>query len=116
MTTPPQAIPPVLADALARLWTKFLPEIERRLAVLEDAAQALREGSLSAELRAAAHADAHKLAGSLGTFGLQRGTELARRAELLLAEEIPEGNGENGAAEHLTAWTGELRMLLASQK
>lgn len=70
---------------MARLWIKFLPEIERRVASLETAVQALSERSLTAELQATAHADAHKLAGSLGTFGMHRGTELARTVELMLA-------------------------------
>ncbi len=71
---------------MARLWAKFLPEIERRVASLEAAAGAMQDGSLTAEQQAVAHADAHKLAGSLGTFGLQRGTELAREGELMLAD------------------------------
>ena len=37
--------------------------------------------------REAAHAAAHKLAGTLGTFNLARGTELAREFELLFSAE-----------------------------
>jgi HPt (histidine-containing phosphotransfer) domain-containing protein len=78
--------PPGMAAALDRLWAKFLPEIEQRIAVLESAAEALTAGLLTETEREAAHAAAHKLAGSLGTFGMQRGTELARAAEDMLAE------------------------------
>lgn len=88
MTGELKTAPPSMADAMARLWTKFLPEIERRVASLEAAAQALREGRLTVDEQATAHADAHKLAGSLGTFGLHKGTEMARNAELMLAGAI----------------------------
>jgi HPt (histidine-containing phosphotransfer) domain-containing protein len=70
-----------MADALARLWTKFLPDILERVRVLESAGAALSAGTLGAEERAAAAAAAHKLAGVLGTFGLAEGTALAREAE-----------------------------------
>jgi HPt (histidine-containing phosphotransfer) domain-containing protein len=73
-----------MAEALARLWTRFLPEIEQRVSIIEAAAKALTAGSLEEPQREAAHAAAHKLAGTLGTFGLHRGTEIAREAELLL--------------------------------
>jgi len=80
---------PAMADALARLWKKFLPDIEGRVDLLEAAAGALAAGSLSDELREKAHAAAHKLAGTLGTFGLHRGTELARQCENFLAGPHP---------------------------
>jgi HPt (histidine-containing phosphotransfer) domain-containing protein len=102
---------PGMAEALARLWTKFLPEITQRVAVLEAAAQALSAGLLSAEQRSAAHAAAHKLAGTLGTFGLHQGTDLARKAEALLAEEIPQGD-----AVQLEDYARELRALLDSRQ
>ena len=47
--------------------------------------QAISAGTLDHALRASAERDAHKLAGSLGTFGLQRGTELARELETTFA-------------------------------
>lgn len=110
MTGESKTAPPAMADAMMRLWAKFLPEIERRVASLEAAAQALRDGSLTPELQASAHADAHKLAGSLGTFGLQQGTELARKAELMLAAPV--------TANELTSLesiVNELSVLIASR-
>jgi HPt (histidine-containing phosphotransfer) domain-containing protein len=98
-------------QALARLWVKFLPQIEERVAVLEAAARALAAGSLSVEQREAAHAAAHKLAGSLGTFGLLRGTELAREAELLLADEV-----QQEPAAQLARSVSELRLVLENRK
>jgi HPt (histidine-containing phosphotransfer) domain-containing protein len=103
-------MPAAMAAAMARLWTKFLPEIEQRVAVLDDAARALEAGTLSEEQRAAAHAAAHKLAGSLGTFGMQRGTELARLAEDLLAA-MPAVT----AGATLASWANELRAMVAAR-
>lgn len=74
---------------LDQLWVKFLPQLLERVTVIEQAAAALEHGNLSADLRAAAHSAAHKLAGSLGTFGVQTGTNLAREAESLLAGDSP---------------------------
>jgi HPt (histidine-containing phosphotransfer) domain-containing protein len=104
------ATPPTMAEALARLWTKFLPDIEQRVAILEVAAQALAAGSLSNEQRESAHAAAHKLAGTLGTFGLHRGTDLARQAELGFTQE------EAASAADLSSWITELRTLIGHRK
>jgi HPt (histidine-containing phosphotransfer) domain-containing protein len=95
-----------MAAALDRMWAKFLPEIDARIAMLEEAAAA---NPLSAEQQATAHTAAHKLAGSLGMFGLQRGTELARQAELALAEDPATTQAE------LAAWVAELRALILSR-
>lgn len=85
---------------MSRLWAKFLPEMELRVGLIDEAAAALRQGVLTEEQRAAAHAAAHKLAGSLGLFGMMRGTEIARELEHLLetvdadAASVAEGAGE----------------------
>src|ERR1700733_14435297 len=90
------AEPSSLAEAMNRLWAQFLPQIEERVANLELAAKAAAEGTLTSDLREQAHDAAHKLAGTLGTFGLQEGTELAREAEALYAAESPAMASENG--------------------
>lgn len=95
MTEPSQQAS--LNEALGRLWKRFLPEIEERVAVLESAGAALAEDRLSHEQREAAHGAAHKLAGVLGTFGLTKGTVLAREAELLFSGETdPEAAAQLG--------------------
>jgi HPt (histidine-containing phosphotransfer) domain-containing protein len=96
-----------MSEALSRLWTKFLPDIHQRVAVVEAATAAVAARSLAREQRDAAHAAAHKLAGTLGTFGLHRGTDLARQIELEFADEIPVS-----AAADLSLWVAELRMLI----
>jgi HPt (histidine-containing phosphotransfer) domain-containing protein len=72
---------PDIAGALRQLWIKFLPQIEERIAVLQEANRALELGDLSSEQRESAGSAAHKLAGVLGTFGMADGTDLAREAE-----------------------------------
>ncbi len=100
---------PEMSAALSRLWTRFLPEIEERVAQLEAAAKALAAADLSREQRDAAHATAHKLAGSLGMFGLHRGTELARQAELAFAQESV------ASTEEISTWIAEIQMLVQSR-
>lgn len=73
-----------MADALNRLWAKYLPETEARVELVYQAALAMLDDKLLDPQREDAQGAAHKLAGTLGTFGLQQGTELAREAENLL--------------------------------
>jgi len=62
------------------------PEMLRRLSVVENAAKALQAGSLTEEVRKAAYAEAHKLAGALGTYGLMEASRAAHELEVLLVE------------------------------
>ena len=104
---------PSLTGALDTLWVRFLPEMEGRVALLEAAAEAFRSNRLSAQQQEEAHAAAHKLAGVLGTFGLARGTVLARELEIVYSRQ----NGRDPAqAEHLSQIAFELRAILASRK
>jgi HPt (histidine-containing phosphotransfer) domain-containing protein len=109
MATPNQS---VMAEALNRLWTQFLPQIEERVSTLESAATALAEGSLSSEQCEHAHSAAHKLAGVLGTFGLDRGTELAREAELLYSSGPSSATALDGRPAALAA---QLRAILGTR-
>lgn len=101
---------PELNAALDRLWKQFLPQIEERVAVLETASSALSIGKLTDELRDAARAAAHKLAGVLGTFGLTKGTILAREAEMLYS-----GDTDPASAAQLTDIPAQLRSLIAER-
>lgn len=104
---------PALSDALDNLWAKFLPQLEERVGVLETAAAALDAGRLSIEMRQEASAAAHKLAGVLGTFGLSKGTVLAREAEIVYSAE-PET--DPAAATRLTAIAAQLRLTVHSRR
>jgi HPt (histidine-containing phosphotransfer) domain-containing protein len=101
-----------LSQAIDRLWVRFLPEIKERIAVLHASAEALAAGSLAASRREAAHEAAHKLAGVLGTFGLTRGTDLARELEINFSRE----NGPDPASgKRLAAIATELRAMVESR-
>ena len=99
-----------LNDALDRLWKQFLPQINERVAALEGAGKKLAECALSEEQREEAQFAAHKLAGVLGTFGLTKGTVLAREAELLCATDA-----DPGSAAQLSGIAAQLRSLINSR-
>jgi len=74
-----------LKSAMAALWARHLPTNTQRVEILERAATELLEaGAIGDELQTEAESAAHKLAGSLGTFGLDVGTERAREVETML--------------------------------
>jgi HPt (histidine-containing phosphotransfer) domain-containing protein len=104
---------PALAGALDTLWARFQPEMNQRVAALESAAKAFEEDDLSAEEQEEAHAAAHKLAGVLGTFGLTRGTVLARELEMMYSRE---SRPERASAPRLAGIAAELRTIVASRK
>ncbi len=73
--------------AIAGVWDKYKGRISEQVNVLFKAATALQnDESLSLELHSQATAEAHTLAGSLGTFGFPNGSKLARKIEHLLKE------------------------------
>jgi HPt (histidine-containing phosphotransfer) domain-containing protein len=103
---------PALNEALDRMWTQFLSQIEERIDLLESAAAAFTANRLSPPQQEAANAAAHKLAGVLGTFGLTRGTVLARELEIMYSRE----NGPDPALGlHLTSIALELRAIVNSR-
>jgi HPt (histidine-containing phosphotransfer) domain-containing protein len=102
----------VLAAALDRLWTQFLPQMQVRVEVLEAVAKAFAAGKLSVDQHEAAQVAAHKLAGVLGTFGLSRGTVVARELELVYANP---GEPDPELAERLLSRAAELRTIIASR-
>jgi HPt (histidine-containing phosphotransfer) domain-containing protein len=74
-------------SSAARVWGQFREVIFQRLAAVESASDALRRATLTPEVRQKAVLEAHRLAGSLGMFGLQEGTRMAREIEHLLMNE-----------------------------
>ncbi len=95
-----------ITAALDRLWVRFLPEILARVEILESAALALGSETLSPTQRESATSAAHKLAGTLGTFSLVRGTEVARELEHLYA------SGEGPSPETAAQKARELREMI----
>jgi HPt (histidine-containing phosphotransfer) domain-containing protein len=98
---------PELNEALDRLWKQFLPQIEERVATLEAAGRDLAGGRLTEHARDEAHAAAHKLAGVLGTFGLTKGTVLAREMEMLCS-----GDADPAVAGELVHIAAQLRAIV----
>jgi len=83
------------------------------VSVLETAAAAFSVNQLSLAGQQEAHATAHKLAGVLGTFGLNEGTDLARELELLYSRE---GGLDRSLAARLTEVAAELRTMIEGRK
>ncbi len=76
-------------SAIAAIWRRNLPQTLDRLTLLDQTATAALTQDLTSTLAAEARDTAHKLAGSLGTFGYPEGTRLARDLEQLLDNPIP---------------------------
>jgi DNA-binding response OmpR family regulator/HPt (histidine-containing phosphotransfer) domain-containing protein len=76
------------AQFLTAIWNRHYPEMLDRVGSIEQAIIALQELSLTPEIRKLAWQDAHTLAGSLGTFGLSLGSQVAKQIELLLGENV----------------------------
>jgi HPt (histidine-containing phosphotransfer) domain-containing protein len=102
-----------MSEAMNRLWVKFLPEIEERVSTLESAAAQVANGStLTDQEQIKAAAEAHKLAGVLGTFGLSAGTDLAREAEGLCGEPLDD---DPAKATRLHVIAEQLKAMIASR-
>lgn len=95
-------------DLLTSLWERGLPVLRERLNLLDRTAIAAKAGDMDEALRVEAVGIAHKLAGSLGMFGYDRGTDISRQIEQMLA--VPAA-----ASEHLAALVSELRETLRIQ-
>jgi len=74
------------------VWQWAREDTPLRVSTLEDAVRALELGRLDAPTRAKAAGEAHKLVGSVGTFGFARASEIAREAEHLLASDAELGS------------------------
>lgn len=78
-----------LNRAMAQIWERFKGSLSDRLNVLTQALKAAREDKLEPELQQQAYLEAHKLAGSLGTFGLVNSSKISKEIEELLQRELP---------------------------
>jgi len=77
-------------ELLLQLWQKNLPIIRQRLDLLDELGAAAASGKLEEPTRLEALNIAHKLAGSLGMYGYQQGTEVASKMERILKSPTPE--------------------------
>ena len=76
-----------MVRSLNTVWEHFREATLKRVDLIEDAAIALLEGRLSPEQRRQAEREAGKLAGSAGTFGFPRSSQIAREIEKKLSSE-----------------------------
>ena len=74
---------------LDRMWLKYQDKMIERMKVLHNAVTTIKQAKLSAELQHNAERAAHKLAGVLGMFSREAGTEIAREIETLLQNNQP---------------------------
>jgi len=72
--------------AIAALWVSAQGRVLDRIVTIDTAIAALAAGEADP---GAGAGEAHKLAGSLGTFGLPEGSRLAKELELLLEGDAP---------------------------
>ncbi len=91
---------------LGALWIRTRPIIEERIHVLDKAAARAADQTLDVDTREQAADIAHQLAGSLGMYGYDQGTKLARQLELLLDYATPD-------AVQLRSLVDQLRQALA---
>ncbi len=84
-----------LQQSINKIWDRVKGSMSERIDVVEQAVIAGKNGKLETNLQHQAQQEAHKLAGSLGTFGLGYGSDLAREIETLLASELPINSAKN---------------------
>ncbi len=93
--------------AVDKMWLQYQDVMVQRMKVLQTAATAVQTGEMSEELQKSAQKEAHKLAGVLGMFGRETGTNFAREIEELLAQP------DNLTPKKLPSLVQELDELLA---
>jgi len=98
-----------LHQLLAGLWEQSRNTVAAHVETLQQARTLAENGQLDNAGLARAIDSAHKLAGVLGTFGLPRGTELARVAEVAFREP---GGPSPQKAEGLRSTLEELHNLV----
>ena len=109
MTTSPEATRKTAA-LLESVWQRNLPTLKTRLDVLAFAASQV---PLTPEIRREAAATVHKIAGSVGMFGYEDATDIARRLEVLFdPDQTP--TPDPGALASMTTTLREI--LLSSEK
>ncbi|MEG4225528.1 response regulator [Microcoleus sp. N9_A2] len=74
-------------NMVAKMRENLKANFREKVAIFEGAIAQLKSGTLEDELRREAQDQAHKLVGSLGTLGLPKGSEVARKIEHLFKAE-----------------------------
>jgi len=101
-----------ISRALDLMWVRHRSQILERVVALEVAAAAVTVKTLTEAEHEAAHSAAHKLAGTLGMFNLNRGTDLARELELAYSSE---SRLAAASGKRLASLAAELRTMIESR-
>jgi DNA-binding response OmpR family regulator len=89
-TSQPETQQIEISQKIAHAWSTFQDTSWQRLDILEQLTTALAASQVSPELYTEAQSSAHKLAGSLGTFGFPTGSVIAKQIENLLVDNLSE--------------------------
>jgi HPt (histidine-containing phosphotransfer) domain-containing protein len=98
-----------MQSMISALWERSRHTVVERAQLLQSAGELWNDNRLDAATKLRAVDSAHKLAGVLGTFGLPRGTDLAREAEGLFGQATPPDKAE---IERLQVLLAELTRLI----
>jgi len=94
----------VVAEIRGKLRANFIEKV----VIFNRAIAQLKTGTLDNELRQEAQAEAHKLVGSLGTLGLPKGSQVARKIENLFQ---PENALKAGNAQQIEEYLDKLKQI-----
>lgn len=98
-----------VSTALWQVWQECRQSYYERLATIQQAIPALQDGTLTAEQKHIAEREAHTLIGSLGSFGLDEASHIARQIQQILKQPEPL---EDLKIAHLTQLTTALQQNL----
>jgi HPt (histidine-containing phosphotransfer) domain-containing protein len=98
-----------MQNMISALWERSRHTVAERAQLLQSAGELWNDNRLDPATKLRAVDSAHKLAGVLGTFGLPRGTDLAREAEGLFGQATPPDKAE---IERLQVLLAELTRLI----
>jgi DNA-binding response OmpR family regulator len=102
----------VMAD-IAKSWLSFKEHLSEQFELFEQVIAHLANGTRDRALWQQAEVNAHRLIGSLGTFGLSQGSDIARQIEQLLQAEVV---SHQSAALQLAEWVEMLRQIVERRK
>lgn len=93
-----------IAHRLEQMWETLKDRLKAQIDLLHQAVAHLCGGTLTDTLRQQAKTEAHRLIGSLGSFGIVGGSEIARELEQLLEEtDSPSDRARKALAELVPA-------------
>lgn len=103
-----------IQSAVADIWAKTKGTSLERVLFLEQTIAQLQAGTLEGGMRQQAIGAAHKLVGSLGTFGLESGSHWAQQIEWLLQSDAIVENQlpSPSVIEQVTCWMTALRQVV----